>query len=445
MTRASDLAKLLGAGATILDGTTISTADNTDQLTLTSTDADANVAPNLRLYRNSGSPADSDQLGKIQSEGRNDNSQDVIYAEIGSQIKDASDGTEDGRIFINSMVAGTLKSRMNITEGETVFNDESVDLDFRVESNNYTHALFIQGGSDKVGIGDSSPNSYNNYASNLVINNGGDSNGHVGMTIACATDKIGSIYFADGTTGNQAYRGAIYYSHANDRMYFLAAGGAAMYINASGNVGIGTDQDAHGLTIYRHLQSYGGIMIQNGTNNTGQVFQAFHNYNGDRIGSISQNNSAVVYNTSSDYRLKENVSYTFDATSRLKQLKPARFNWISDDTNTTIDGFLAHEVSDIVPEAITGKKDGTQDLGTVKDADGNVIETNLSETFFTERKKETVDKDGNTEAAIYPSDYTWTKTATENVYQGIDQSKIVPLLTKTILELEARITALESA
>ena len=299
--------------------------------------------------------------------------------------------------------------------------------------------------SGLVGIGDSSPSSYNNYANNLVINNGGDSNGHVGMTIACATDKIGSIYFADGTTGNQAYRGALYYHHVHDRMYFLAGGGAAMYINSSGNVGIGTDQDAHGLTVYRHLQAYGGIMIQNGTNNTGQVFQAFHNYAGSRIGSISQNNSAVVYNTTSDYRLKENVSYTFDATSRLKQLKPARFNWISDDTNTTIDGFMAHEVSGIVPEAITGKKDGTQDLGTVKDADGNVIETNLSETFFTERKKETVDKDGNTEAAIYPSDYTWTKTGTENVYQGIDQAKLVPLLVKTIQELEARITALESA
>ena len=217
-----------------------------------------------------------------------------------------------------------------------------------------------------------------------------------------------------------------------------------MYILVSGNVGIGTDQNAHGLSIYRHLQQYGGLMLQNGTNNTGQVFQAFHNYAGTRIGSVSQNNSAVVYNTSSDYRLKENVSYTFDATSRLKQLKPARFNWISDDTNTTIDGFLAHEVSGIVPEAITGEKDGTQDLGTVKDADGNVIETNLSETFFTERKKETVDKDGNTEPPMYPSDYVWVKTATEDVYQGIDQAKLVPLLVKTIQELEARITALES-
>ena len=60
----------------------ITTADNTDTLTLTSTDADANAGPNLRLYRNSGSPADSDLLGQIDFEGRNDNSQDVVFRSL---------------------------------------------------------------------------------------------------------------------------------------------------------------------------------------------------------------------------------------------------------------------------------------------------------------------------------------------------------------------------
>ena len=82
------------------------------------------------------------------------------------------------------------------------------------------------------------------------------------------------------------------------------------------------------------------------------------------------------------------------ATERLKQLKPSRFNFIA-DADTTVDGFLAHEVQDIVPEAITGTKDA-------------------------------VDAEGNPD------------------YQGIDQSKLVPLLVATIQELEARIAALES-
>jgi len=79
-------------------------------------------------------------------------------------------------------------------------------------------------------------------------------------------------------------------------------------------------------------------------------------------GAIVVNTSSVAYNTSSDYRLKENVNYTFDALDRVAQLKPARFNFIA-DADTTVDGFLAHEVQDIVPEAVSGEKDGEQMQG----------------------------------------------------------------------------------
>ena len=119
------------------------------------------------------------------------------------------------------------------------------------------------------------------------------------------------------------------------------------------------------------------------------------------VGSISISTSATSFNTSSDYRLKENVVTDWDATSRLKQLKPSRFNFKA-DKDTIVDGFLAHEVSSIVPEAVTGEKDATEKY---TDEDG-------------------VEK-------------------TRDVYQGIDQSKLVPLLVKTIQELEARIAKLE--
>jgi hypothetical protein len=109
---------------------------------------------------------------------------------------------------------------------------------------------------------------------------------------------------------------------------------------------------------------------------------------------VSGGGTATTYATSSDHRLKENVTADWDATTRLKQLNPVRFNFIA-DADTTVDGFLAHEVQSVVPEAITGTHNE-------------------------------VDDDGNP------------------VYQGIDQSKLVPLLVKTIQELEARITALEN-
>lgn len=141
-------------------------------------------------------------------------------------------------------------------------------------------------------------------------------------------------------------------------------------------------------------QSSGRTILQLGTTTTSQeTVQRFYNPNGN-VGEIKLSGSSTSYVTSSDYRLKENVVAMSGATDRLKQLKPSRFNFIA-DADTTVDGFLAHEVQDVVPEAITGAKDA-------------------------------VDADGNPD------------------YQGIDQSKLVPLLVATIQELEARLTALEN-
>ena len=126
----------------------------------------------------------------------------------------------------------------------------------------------------------------------------------------------------------------------------------------------------------------------------------FRNPNG-LVGNILTSGSSTAFNTSSDYRLKENVTPVSDGISRLQQLKPSRFNFIA-DPDTVVDGFIAHEVQTIVPEAITGEKDA-------------------------------VDDEGNPE------------------YQGIDQSKLVPLLTAALQEaigeiesLKARVAALEA-
>jgi hypothetical protein len=158
MTRASDLAKLLGAGATINDGTTITTADNTVQLSLTSTDADANSGPELDLYRNSSSPADADLMGKVTFRGRNDNSQDVNYGQIVARAEDASDGTEDGRVDFRAIIGGTEGTFMkyHVPSGnEVVFNDGSLDIDFRVESDGNANMLVVDAGQNNVGIGTS--------------------------------------------------------------------------------------------------------------------------------------------------------------------------------------------------------------------------------------------------------------------------------------------------
>jgi hypothetical protein len=112
------------------------------------------------------------------------------------------------------------------------------------------------------------------------------------------------------------------------------------------------------------------------------------------VGSISTNGSATSYNTSSDYRLKENVVLLTGAITRLNQLPVHRFNFIA-DPDTVVDGFIAHEAAAVVPECVTGEKDE-------------------------------VNEDG------------------DPVYQGIDQSKVVPLLTAALQEAIAMINALEA-
>jgi len=229
--------------------------------------------------------------------------------------------------------------------------------------------------------------------------------------------------------------GATVFNNGGVNMDFRVEGDTdtELFFIDAGNekVSIGTSTSDGFLHIKKNYQSDIG-MSMNDTSGSGGTAIRFK-INGTTKGSIAYSGSGTSFNTSSDYRLKENVSYTWDATSRLKQLKPARFNWINDDTNTFVDGFLAHEVSSIVPEAITGEKDDTQDVGTLKDKDGNVKAENVPESV-----KEN-------------AEHTWTKTGTENVYQEIDQDKLVPLLVKSLQEalteidtLKTKVAALES-
>ena len=158
-------------------------------------------------------------------------------------------------------------------------------------------------------------------------------------------------------------------------------------------------------------------------------------------GNISVTASTTAYNTTSDYRLKENIDYSWTATTRLKNLKPCRFNFTAEADNKIVDGFLAHEVSDIVPEAVQGDKDATRTANNVvKKADGTLLEEGITEEEWTQGKTD----------GIYENNTSWASSMTTPVYQAIDQSKLVPLLVKTIQEqqtiiedLQSRVTTLE--
>jgi len=125
--------------------------------------------------------------------------------------------------------------------------------------------------------------------------------------------------------------------------------------------------DNHTIDNYGTSGNWQRMMYAGGTGT--QYYHSFRLSNNTQVGYINTDGSSTSYNTSSDYRLKENVDYTWDATTRLKQLKPARFNWIADETNTVVDGFIAHEVEGIVPEAISGEKDAMEAAVLYKEGD----------------------------------------------------------------------------
>ena len=149
---AATVASWTSTVATFNDSVVITTADNSDTLTLTSTDADASVGPALRLYRNSASPADDDELAKIRFDGKNSAGEDVTYGYIQVQPADVTDGTEDGFMQLQTMVGGTSRGRVSMYSYATVMNEHSQDIDFRVESNGDANCFVVDAGGDRVDI-----------------------------------------------------------------------------------------------------------------------------------------------------------------------------------------------------------------------------------------------------------------------------------------------------
>jgi hypothetical protein len=232
-----------------------------------------------------------------------------------------------------------------------------------------------------------------------------------------ANTQIGALRFIsnDNTSSNYGYASIDVFtdgaSSSNTdipgRLVFsTTADGAsspteALRINSAQRIGYGSTVNAGGVNTTAYLtatsgatNNASGVALECYASSTAARFHiSFSNGNGV-VGSISTSGTATSFTTSSDYRLKENIIPLTGASERVLQLKPSRFNFIA-DPDIQVDGFIAHEAQAVVPECVTGAKDE-------------------------------VDEDGNP------------------VYQGIDQSKLVPLLTAALQEAIGRIETLEA-
>ena len=210
--------------------------------------------------------------------------------------------------------------------------------------------------------------------------------------------------------GNAAGAIEITSSHTDN-----AARKAILFTKATAGTGPAyTLAQAGYITILDSVGAAAGIEINGGTN-----------------GSVSWN---------SDYRLKSNIVSIADASSVIKSLNPVNYT-IAGISN--VNGFIAHELQEHVPQAVRGSKDATEVIGTLTEYDGTVIQTDVTEPEELEFTEPVVDEEGVTTQVVRTR--TWTETGTRPVYQGVDQTKLIPLLTKALQEALERIEALEAA
>ena len=404
------------------DADTTISADTDDQIDIKVGGSDIATLTTSSLTLKNSATADNSTFTLNLQTAESDIAADDVIGKIAFAAPSEGTGTDA------NLTAAAIQAR---SEGDFSSSSNATELQFMTGASEAATTKMTLTSSGSLGIGTSSPEQPLHIKSTAGVRmerfqagSGGANidirksrNATVGShTILQSGDAIGGLIFrgSDGTEYENA--AAIIASvggtpGTNDMPGMLSfsttADGANSYtermrIESTGQVAVlrsgqGTFFDtAHKVIAELPSDDYAFLASQNQTAGAGPHYFAKLFTNGQSlVGSITVSNTGSAFNTSSDYRLKENVETDWNATTRLKQLKPSRFNFKA-DADTTLDGFLAHEVSSIVPEAITGDKDA-------------------------------VDSNGNPE------------------YQGIDQSKLVPLMVKTIQELEARIKTLEDA
>jgi hypothetical protein len=464
----------------------------------------------LKLTSTDTSGADTELLGQIDFV-----SSDVSGGSAGTQARIKGvyedNGDSSGLAFLTGASTGsgspTLNEVMRIRHEGRVGIGISSPTQALVVSESSTPTIQIKDGAasgtrvsgrlhigeaDNLGVSiENSTNSYNDNCTMVFKTSPAagtitermriDSVGRISINTAAATELLnvaasagngaGIEFAGNGTTlgSTSAFYGqgsgsdAYVWNRANNPILFGTNNAEKMRLDSSGKLTI-SSYGTGNHDKWDFSGSYGASSnIAVAGNSTRLSLQAA----GVQIGAIFCSASATSFLTSSDYRLKTAVTYDWDATSRLKQLKPARFAWIADgDDAVPVDGFLAHEVQTVVPEAITGEKDGMRDEEyTVSAATGDIYTPAVEATY----DEDGVELTAAVDEVIHSADVErpeelaesqqWRETTaavmgTRSVpdYQGIDQSKLTPLLTKALIEavekieqLEARISALEAS
>ena len=331
---AVDMASTLQVDGAITSsaGATFTTADNTAQLTLESTDADASSGPVLDLFRNSGSPADSDSIGRINFTADNDAGTKTTFVRIKSSIVDASDGSEDAQFRISRMVAGGDRDMLSLLSSETVFNDSSQDIDFRVESNGQANAFKIDAGNDTA-----------SFAVPVDIDSG--------ITIDNITIDGTEIDLSSGDLTVDVAGDIILDAAGNDVLF-----------------------KAGGTTIGEITNSSSDLVIKSSVSDKDMLFKG--NDGGSAITALTLDMSAAgaaTFNNDvtafSDKRLKDNVETIPNALDKVCAMRGVNFTR-NDNNNQPGTGVIAQEMQEVFPVVV---KENNDELNTLSVSYGNLV------------------------------------------------------------------------
>ena len=493
-----------------------------------SSDAGATVGPGLVLYRNSSSPADDDVLGSITFEGKNDAGQDVAFAQIRNDLKDASDGVEDGLLDFQIMANGTSRSFLLFNGGGTIVaNQDSRDIDFRIETDANADAFFVNSGDDCVVVGSQVAenrvgqqfavtsvghrggmciNSFFASASGPILDFQVSRNSNAGShTVVQDGDALGTLIFrgddgdefkdsvaieanVDGTPSNNNMPGELRFLTTADSSGLQEH----MVIKSDGKVGIGTNTPAYqfevsnsGNSIMRMSAGTSGsasIRLQNDVAHwdvnaqTTDHFAIFDQANSRLPFKITAASAEVVINEDSsggtDFRVETTAAshmiyanggdnvVTFDASD------------FSAVDNATATGLAIRTAGRMVLTGTDGGNiiefniSGTGGVGTIRLSGSNTQYNTSSDERLKENIADAEDA-GELIDAIQVRQFDWKIDGEHQRYgmvaqelntvtpeavsvpddpekmQGVDYSKLVPMLVKEIQTLRARVAKLE--
>ena len=493
-----------------------------------SSDSGATVGPGLVLYRNSSNSADDDVLGSITFEGKNDAGQDVAFAQIRNDLKDASDGVEDGLLDFQIMANGTSRSFLLFNGGGTIVaNQDSRDIDFRIETDLNADALVVNSGDNCVVFGSQVAenrvgqqfavtsaghrggmciNSFFASASGPILDFQVSRNSNAGShTVVQDGDALGTLIFrgddgdefkdsvaieanVDGTPSNNNMPGELRFLTTADSSGLQEH----MVIKSDGKVGIGTNTPAYqfevsnsGNSIMRMSAGTSGsasIRLQNDVAHwdvnaqTTDHFAIFDQANSRLPFKITAASAEVVINEdssgSTDFRVETTAAshmifanggdntVTFDASD------------FSAVDNATATGLAIRTAGRMVLTGTDGGNiiefniSGTGGVGTIRLSGSNTQYNTSSDERLKENIADAEDA-GELIDAIQVRQFDWKIDGEHQRYgmvaqelntvtpeavsvpddpekmQGVDYSKLVPMLVKEIQTLRARVAKLE--